>query len=719
LRASAAEATSGRDFPVGNLPRFSAGRRVVASTGPSEREEPRFMADRQGSGPQNTGGATRRSGFGRHPIWLFVFAILTVLVSSNIIASANTRDVDFSVFRTQIERLPTVAGPEKDDKAAAPPTTPSEENGETAAAPESAPASRPVVGSAVNRLFRGASLVVTQTFITGSANAEHAFPEFAKALRGERDAAFRVHRGGVKDDVLEELFFRKGVPYKFDSQSDWTSALFFILPTLIIVAILAMMFRSSRMTGENVLSFGRSRAKIVGEDKTGVSFDDVAGADEAKEELREIVDFLKEPDRFTSLGGKIPRGVLLVGAPGCGKTLLARAVAGEAGVPFFSISGSDFVEMFVGVGAARVRDLFNTAKQKAPCIIFVDEIDAVGRHRGAGLGGGHDEREQTLNQLLVEMDGFDARKGVIILAATNRPDILDPALLRPGRFDRHVVLDAADVRGREAILRIHSRGKPLNADVDLAETAKRTPGFSGADLANVMNEAALLAARRRRKDISRKEVDEAVERVIAGPERKSKVIGPREKRILAYHELGHALVARFTPEADPVSKVSIIPRGRGALGYTLTLPAEDRYIVTKEQLLARIKMTLGGRTAEELVFGHQSTGAEDDLQKVSRIARALVCRFGMTESLGPVAYDQQAESPFLGREQTTRDTMSERTADLVDSEVRKIVDSCHAEARSILEKNRDILDSLAEKLIEVEVLSSEDLEREISRLRPS
>jgi cell division protease FtsH len=475
-----------------------------------------------------------------------------------------------------------------------------------------------------------------------------------------------------------------------------------------------MMFRSSRMTGENVLSFGRSRAKIVGEDKTGVTFDDVAGADEAKEELHEIVEFLKEPDRFTALGGKIPRGVLLVGAPGCGKTLLARAVAGEAGVPFFSISGSDFVEMFVGVGAARVRDLFNTAKQKAPCIIFVDEIDAVGRHRGAGLGGGHDEREQTLNQLLVEMDGFDPRKGVIIIAATNRPDILDPALLRPGRFDRHVVLDSPDVRGREAILSIHARQKPLAPDVNLGDVAKRTPGFTGADLANVMNEAALLAARRRRKDISRREVEEAVERVVAGPERRSKVIGPSEKKILAFHELGHALVARFTPESDPVAKVSIIPRGKGALGYTLTLPTEDRYIITKDQVLARIRVALGGRTAEEIIFGHQSTGAEDDLQKVTQLARALVCRFGMTDSLGPVTYDRSPESPFLGREPMARELVSERTADLIDVEVRRIVDECHKAARMILQEHRDVLEALAAKLIEVETLSAEDFEAAIT-----
>jgi cell division protease FtsH len=469
------------------------------------------------------------------------------------------------------------------------------------------------------------------------------------------------------------------------------------------------------MSGENVLSFGRSRAKIVGEDKTGVTFKDVAGANEAKEELEEIVEFLREPERFTVLGGKIPKGVLLMGPPGCGKTLLARAVAGEAGVPFFSISGSDFVEMFVGVGAARVRDLFNTAKQRSPCIIFVDEIDAVGRHRGTGLGGGHDEREQTLNQLLVEMDGFDGRKGVIIIAATNRPDILDPALLRPGRFDRQVILDTPDLTGREAVLKIHAQDKPLAESVDLKVIARRTPGFSGADLANVMNEAALLAARRRRKDISMKELDEAVERVVAGPERRSRIINDREKRILAYHELGHAVVARYSPGSDPVHKVSIIPRGRGALGYTLTLPDEDRYIITKDEILARIRVTLGGRSAEEVIFQHQSTGAEDDLQKATQLARSLVCRWGMSENLGTVAYDRSPGSPFLGRDMSKSEAVSEQTAGRIDQTVREILDRCHQEARAILEANRELLHQLADHLMEREILDFHDFEEAVQR----
>ena len=520
----------------------------------------------------------------------------------------------------------------------------------------------------------------------------------------------------VADEELLKLLESKGVKIKPDNPTDWAAAMFWVIPLLFLFFLL-MMFRSSRMSGENVISFGRSRAKIVSEDKTGVTFKNVAGANEAKEELVEIVEFLKEPERFTKLGGKIPKGVLLMGPPGCGKTLLARAVAGEAGVPFFTISGSDFVEMFVGVGAARVRDLFNTAKQRSPCIIFVDEIDAVGRHRGTGLGGGHDEREQTLNQLLVEMDGFDGRKGVIVIAATNRPDILDPALLRPGRFDRQVVLDAPDLMGREAILTIHATDKPLAEDVDLKMIARRTPGFSGADLANVMNEAALLAARRERNNLSMTELTEAVERVVAGPERRSRIINDREKRILAYHELGHALVARYSEGADPVHKVSIIPRGRGALGYTLTLPEEDRYIITRKELLARIRVMLGGRSAEEVVFDHKSTGAEDDLQKATQMARSMVCRWGMSDEMGTVAYDRSPGSPFLGREMTGQpESHSENTSSQIDNVIRQILDNCHREARDILSTNRALLDRLAEHLIEREILDFEDFEQAVQDL---
>ena len=538
------------------------------------------------------------------------------------------------------------------------------------------------------------------------------------ALGGERSREWTTDAQGlvpftvniVDAAAVEKSLRERGIRFKVEYQTNWASAWIWILPLIFFVFIITMMFRSSRMSGENVLSFGRSRAKIVGEEKTGVTFQDVADAKEAKEELTEIVEFLKEPAKFTELGGKIPKGVLLLGPPGCGKTLLARAVAGEADVPFFSISGSDFVEMFVGVGAARVRDLFNTAKQKAPCIIFVDEIDAVGRHRGTGMGGGHDEREQTLNQLLVEMDGFDGRKSVIVIAATNRPDILDPALLRPGRFDRNVVLDAPDVVGREQILQIHSRNKPLEPGIDLKQIAKRTPGFSGADLANVMNEAALLAARRNLSRISVRELDEAVERVVAGPERRSRVIRPEEKKILAYHELGHALVARFSPHADSVHKVSIIPRGRGALGYTLTLPDEDRYIVTKEEILARIRVTMGGRSAEEVVFGHKSTGAEDDLQKATQLARSLVCRWGMNDEVGAVSYAESPGSPFVGKDMGRSDGHSEETSANIDRQVRKIIETCHEEARTILLANQETLHRLAEILMNQEVLDMDAFE---------
>ena len=648
------------------------------------------MSDRPGEGPQGSGNAPqgpKKGFFARNPFILAVLAVGLMLWLSNSLSTASQVAIDYGDFVRIIEEIPMQAKPA------------------AGAAPESR--------ASLSQYFKRPIEVSGRT-IVGEVRADRVKGRAKNQVAGLEGQfiQFRTERGLIRDEELVQLLQPRGIDYFFSPQSEWGTWLVFGLPFLLLLVFL-FMFRSSRMQGENVLSFGRSKAKIVGEDKTGVTFNDVAGADEAKEELAEIVEFLKEPDRFTALGGKIPRGVLLMGAPGCGKTLLARAVAGEAGVPFFSISGSDFVEMFVGVGAARVRDLFQTAKQKAPCIIFVDEIDAVGRHRGSGMGGGHDEREQTLNQLLVEMDGFDARKGVIIIAATNRPDILDPALTRPGRFDRQVVLDEPDVRGREAILKIHARGKPLTADIDLGEIAKRTPGFSGADLSNVMNEAALLAARRRRKDISKQEVEEAVERTVAGPERKSKVIGPKEKRVLAYHELGHALVARFTPDADPVAKVSIIPRGKGALGYTLTLPSEDRYIITREQLLARIRVTLGGRTAEEIVFNHRSTGAADDLQKVTRLARAIVCRFGMTDELGPVAYDTSSENPFLGRGEASQAQVSDRTAERIDAEVRRIVESAHVEVRKLLEDNRDVLDRLATKLIEVEVLSSEDFDAAI------
>src|SRR5690606_32227818 len=472
-----------------------------------------------------------------------------------------------------------------------------------------------------------------------------------------------------------------------------------LLPLALLLLLWVAMFRRLGSAGgasSAVLSFGKSRARLVAESDVGVSFDDVAGADEAKAELAEIVEFLRRPERFTALGAKIPKGVLLTGPPGTGKTLLARAVAGEAGVPFFSLSGSDFVEMFVGVGAARVRDLFEQAKQHAPCIVFVDELDAIGRARGVHVSNVNDEREHTLNQLLVEMDGFAPNSGVVILAATNRPDVLDPALLRPGRFDRQVVLDAPDVRGREAILRVHARGKRLAPDVDLAALARTTPGFSGADLANALNEAALLAARRGLARIGQAELEEAVEKVVAGPERKSRRLADEEKRRVAYHESGHALVALYSPHADPVHKISIVPRGRAALGYTLQLPTGDRYLLSEEALRDRIRELLGGRAAEEVVFGSVSTGAENDLEMATALARRMVCQFGMGESVGLMHVVRETGWPGLqtAAPDLQRDC-SEQTAHAVDQEVRALLDAAYAEARELLVRKRHQLERVA------------------------
>ncbi|MCU1373472.1 MAG: rane protease FtsH catalytic subunit, partial [Actinomycetia bacterium] len=446
----------------------------------------------------------------------------------------------------------------------------------------------------------------------------------------------------------------------------------------------------------------------VSKDQPKVTFSDVAGCDEAVEELQEIKDFLESPGKFQAIGAKIPKGVLLFGPPGTGKTLLARAVAGEAGVPFFSISGSDFVEMFVGVGASRVRDLFEQAKQSSPAIIFVDEIDAVGRHRGAGLGGGHDEREQTLNQLLVEMDGFDVKSGVILIAATNRPDILDPALLRPGRFDRQIVVDRPDLEGRKAILNVHAKGKPLAPDVELDVLARRTPGFTGADLANLMNEAALLTARHGGKIIDMHAMEESIDRVIAGPERKSRVMSEKEKRVIAYHEGGHALVGHVLPNTDPIHKVSIIARGR-ALGWTLALPTEDKHMQTRSELRDELAMLLGGRTAEELVFGDPTTGAQNDIERATAIARAMVTEFGMTDALGPQQLGNRASEPFLGREMGGQRDYSDEVSAVVDGEVRKLIDNAHDEARQILRQHRKVLDRLADALCERETLDTPDL----------
>ncbi len=487
------------------------------------------------------------------------------------------------------------------------------------------------------------------------------------------------------------------------------TALGYILPAILLVGAFYFIFRQAQGSNSAAMSFGKSKARMFTGDQPTVTFADVAGVEEAKEELMEVVEFLKEPQKFTSLGARIPKGVLLVGPPGTGKTLIAKAVSGEAGVPFFSISGSEFVEMFVGVGASRVRDLFEQAKKQSPCIIFVDEIDAVGRQRGAGLGGSHDEREQTLNQLLVEMDGFDTDTNIIIMAATNRPDILDPALLRPGRFDRRVVLDRPDVKGREAILRVHVKGKPLDKDIDLNNLAKQTPGFVGADLENLVNEGAILAARRNKKVISQAEFQEAIERVIAGPERKSRLITPDEKVIVAYHEAGHAVVMQAIPEHDPVQKVTIVPRGMAG-GYTMALPEDDRTLVARRKLMAQLAGLLGGRVAEELVFNDFTSGASNDLERVTKIARQMVTRLGMSSEMGPLVYGQKEELIFLGREISEQRDYSEIVAEQIDKEVRAIVNEAYDKAKSALTQYRDKLDEVAQTLLEKETINRDEFE---------
>ena len=495
--------------------------------------------------------------------------------------------------------------------------------------------------------------------------------------------------------------------------SDWNtvvSLITYLLPGLLVVGLIFFMLRQAQGTNNQAISFGKSRARMFTGDQPTVTFADVAGVEEAKEELQEVVEFLKEPEKFITLGARIPKGVLLIGSPGTGKTLLAKAVSGEAGVPFFSISGSEFVEMFVGVGASRVRDLFDQAKKHSPCIVFVDEIDAVGRHRGAGLGGSHDEREQTLNQMLVEMDGFDTDTNVIIMAATNRPDILDPALLRPGRFDRRVVLDRPDVRGREAILKVHVKGKPLEPEVNLATIAKATPGFVGADLENLVNEAAILAARRNKRVIGQPEFEESIERVIAGPERKSRIITPEEKRIVAYHEAGHAVVAHAIAEADPVHKVTIVARGMMG-GFTMALPEEERTLVSRNKLKADMAFMLGGRAAEELVFDDITSGASNDLEKVTKVARSMVTRLGMSDELGPMVYGQKEELIFLGREISEQRDYSESIAERIDAEVRVLVQQAHDRARSLLTQYRAQLDAVAQRLIELETIDRAEFER--------
>lgn len=486
----------------------------------------------------------------------------------------------------------------------------------------------------------------------------------------------------------------------------WGNLLSTLLPFLLLVGFIWIMMQQTQGGGNRVMQFGRSRARLMSPENVKVTFLDVAGADEAKEELQEVIEFLKSPAKFTEMGAKIPKGVLLYGAPGTGKTLMAKAVAGEAGVPFFSISGSDFVEMFVGVGAARVRDLFEQAKKNCPCIVFIDEIDAVGRQRGAGLGGGHDEREQTLNQLLVEMDGFATNEAIIVMAATNRPDILDPALLRPGRFDRHITIDRPDVRGRKAILEVHIKNKPIDKEVDLEVLSKRTPGFTGADLANMVNEAALLAARRNKRVIGMQEMEEAIERVIAGPEKKSRVISDQERRLVAYHESGHAVVSYFLDHTDKVHKISIIPRGRAG-GYTLLLPEEDRNYMTRSHLLDEVVTLLGGRVAESLVLNEISTGAQNDLERATDIVRKMITEYGMSEELGPLTFGRKQEEIFLGRDIARDRNYSEAIAYAIDQEARQFIETSYEKAKDILEQNRDKLELVAQKLMEEEIMEGE------------
>jgi cell division protease FtsH len=512
------------------------------------------------------------------------------------------------------------------------------------------------------------------------------------------------------DEITQEIRDAGVREFSVDGQEEnpWIGLLMNLLPFVFVIALVFFFLNQAQGGGRGILGFGKSKAKLVGKDHPKVTFSDVAGLDEAVEELQEIREFLASPSRFHDIGARIPKGVLLYGPPGTGKTLLAKAVAGEAGVPFFSISGSDFVEMFVGVGASRVRNLFEQAKAAAPAIVFVDEIDAVGRHRGAGVGGGHDEREQTLNQLLVEMDGFDPKTGVILLASTNRPDILDPALLRPGRFDRQIVVDRPDLQGREAILRVHAEGKPLAEGVDLAVIARRTPGFTGADLANLVNEAALLAARRGLTQVGTHQLEEAIDRVMAGPERRSRVISEGEKRVIAYHEAGHALVAHALPHTDPVHKISIIPRGR-ALGYTLTLPTEDRFLVRRSELVDELAMLLGGRSAEELIFADPTTGAQNDIEKATSVARQMVTEFGMADELGPIRLGQPQGEVFLGRDIGSRPDYSEEVAAQIDVQVRDLIDTAHDVARSIISSNRAGLDRLATALVERESVDADEV----------
>lgn len=555
---------------------------------------------------------------------------------------------------------------------------------------------------------------------------EVSFSQFLNDVENEKVAEVTITGNQIKGRYLDQTEFKSVAPDQFDglvpilrennvninvkddSKNPWYSYLFTWFPIILIILFWVFFMRQMQAGGNKALSFGKSKAKLFTSPKKKVTFNDVAGVKEAKEELGEIIEFLKDPKRFQKLGGRIPKGVILVGAPGTGKTLLARAVAGEANVSFFSISGSDFVEMFVGVGASRVRDLFEQGKKQAPCLIFIDELDAVGRHRGAGLGGGHDEREQTLNQLLVEMDGFNANEGIILIAATNRPDILDSALLRPGRFDRRIVVNMPDVKGREDILRVHVRNIPLDDDVNLSVLARSTPGFSGADLANLVNEAALLAARHGKKKVSMKDLETSKDKVLMGVERKSMIINDEEKKTTAYHEAGHALIAFLIPEADPLHKVTIIPRGR-ALGLTQQLPLDDRYTYSQEYLEAQLSVLMAGRAAEKMFLNKTTTGAANDFEKSTEIARKMVCQYGMSD-LGPLTYGERNDLVFLGKELSTDRNFSEKTAQLIDAEVRKIIERNSNRTKDLLQKHKTVLKNIAEALLDKEVLNSKEIE---------
>ena len=543
--------------------------------------------------------------------------------------------------------------------------------------------------------------------------------ETAAAVDGQ-SRKYSVTTPSAQDDLLKRLEAQKvNISVQSPQGNVWVSALTQVLPFLLLIGVWVIFLRQMQGAGKGAMGFGKSKARLLTENKNRVTFEDVAGVDEAKEELQEIVDFLKDPGKFQRLGGKIPKGALLVGPPGTGKTLLARAIAGEAGVPFFTISGSDFVEMFVGVGASRVRDMFEQAKKNAPCIIFIDEIDAVGRHRGAGLGGGNDEREQTLNQLLVEMDGFEANEGIILVAATNRPDVLDPALLRPGRFDRQIVVPNPDVGGREKILRVHMRNVPLGADVDVKVLARGTPGFSGADLANLVNEAALMAARRNRRMVGMSDFEDAKDKVMMGAERKSMAMNEEEKRLTAFHEGGHAIVAMSVPGADPVHKATIIPRGR-ALGMVMQLPEGDRYSMKFQQMTSRLAIMMGGRVAEELVFGKDNvtSGASSDIEQATRLARMMVTRWGYSDELGLVAYGENQDEVFLGMSVSRQQNISEETARKIDSEVKRLVHGGYDEAKRILSEKREDLDRLAKALLEFETLSGDEISDVLKGVMP-